>query len=257
MVTLGNHNRGGYTVRVPKSPAKSPIKPAPIADPVVKKRRKFSAPVIIFAIGIGLIAIGGIYFLVTTIFFPPPIIAQTVTGQQILIPAGWEMYTNKTLGFSIAHPSYYKSKEAVATLPTAAQSLASRAVSSVDFERNRTKSSAEFAPLGVNVTNQTLDQAVTYAKSNISGYTSKKYKINITLDQSLMVDGYKAVRIDVHMVDYADKGQLKEPDSDFTNVYVSANGLVYNIATQLTAAKAFDAPDAQTMYKSFTIANKK
>lgn len=212
-----------------------------------KKQRHFGPIEIIFSIGVALIAIGAVYFLITNVIIQPPIVVQTITGQKISVPAAWEMYTNKQYGFSIAHPSYYKVKESKNTLPPAVEAT-NRSVFSVDFEGK----SGDRAPLGVNVTHQTLDQAVAYAKLNIKNYSDKKFKLTVTNDQSLTISGHHAVRIDVHMAGQKN-GNVKLPDSDFTNVYIDANGLVYNLATELTKAKPFDDPDAQIMYKSFAV----
>lgn len=206
-----------------------------------KKRRRFGLPEIIFTIGIALVVFGGAYLTVTKFIFPAPIVAQTMSGQKISIPAGWELYSNSVYKFSIAHPSSYRAKELTYTLPATAEA-SDRSVFGVDFEKG-----SDRAPLGVNVSHQTLDQAITYAKSNIANYPDKKSKLTITKDETLTVAGHKARRIDVHVVDGSGTA------TDFTNIYVEANASVYNIATEYSQVKPFDDSDAQTMYKSFTI----
>jgi hypothetical protein len=200
----------------------------------------------VFAVGVFILAIGAISYINNQL--NQPVIVQSISGQKQSLPAGWEMYVNKQYGFSIGHHSVFKPTESHATLPSNVAAT-DRDVLSIQF---KTKSN-DLAPLSVNVTAQTLDQAVSLAKSNIANYHKNNDKITITKQQSLTVNGSKAIRIDAH-IQSANKAVA---DSDFTNLYISANGLVYNIATQLVKAHPFDDADAQTMYTSFDIVAKK
>ncbi len=155
------------------------------------------------------------------------------------VPSNWKSYANNTYKFSMSYPANWKIDEGTGTLGE--DSLASdKSFFSVGFRPYST--GAMEIQYALDVTHETLQQAIATRKSIVEQSANGAVKITITGETYFTYDGHKAVRFD-----------MAAGDSYTSEIYISANNLLYKFDAQFHDKEALQDNDVLTLFESLKI----
>lgn len=218
---------------------------------ITRKQRIEMTVIVLIAFVIMLIIAAVAFVLQTDKSAPAPAAVEQVSRPTL--QSGWEYYTNKKYGFTIAHLTAFGALESIVAI-NYAEPGASRDSFEVDFQQqDPVTNETDHAPLRVRVSSQTLDQAVAGRKA-VAAESGPNVAIGsqITRNEPLTVAGHRAVRMDQKDIDQT-PGQGRQTIIYTTYIFVAGPKYTYMLETTSLQQGAIDDPTAQTMLASFSI----
>ncbi len=165
------------------------------------------------------------------------------------VAGDWKTYTNDKYKFSISYPANWKIDAADGNTLAESSKATDKTFFSLGF---RPYSSGPMEiQYNLEVTHETLEQAVAWRKEIVRNSQVEDgdvgVRFTLTSEKYFTYDGHKAVRIDTT----SDDGT--PPNSYASEMYISANGLLYKFETSYHDKNALQDKDVLTVFESLKI----